>query len=398
MPAGLEDRILAAVKEAQKVVPIQSRASRALSWAGSWAMRPQTAMAAVFLLMIGTSAFVIRSRHGGADAAGERAAAVSVTEKGEPAGQAPASDDHDSLDNKAAAAAHGANVPVRSAVPPTTVPPATASAALALNEDPSSAGVMDGITAGKGRGKMDESNALSSALEDELKGQDKTAELKKDESKRDAEQRTVTQRSVPRPADNAAMGKASAPAGAPYQDYAPDHQAVAPPPATKSPQEPQDGFSAGMAAYRSRQFGEATRQFDTAARTGDQNAALWAAKSVKEGNGGCGVAIPRFDAIASKSPGTWLGNEATLEAARCQIATGQLEPAREKLTKLTSVPSHAPAAQQALNELSQGASRREAERAKAGSAGGAGNGRPATAAPRAPAPAKPASADKASGF
>ena len=38
MPAGLEDRILSSVKEAQKVVPIQSRAARALSWAGSWAM------------------------------------------------------------------------------------------------------------------------------------------------------------------------------------------------------------------------------------------------------------------------------------------------------------------------------------------------------------------------
>ena len=61
MPSGLEDRILSSVKEAQKVVPIQSRASRALSWAGSWAMRPQTAMAAVFLLMIGSSAFLLRS-------------------------------------------------------------------------------------------------------------------------------------------------------------------------------------------------------------------------------------------------------------------------------------------------------------------------------------------------
>src|SRR5512146_1967674 len=48
-PDGLEERILAAAKEAQKVVPIKSRFSRALSAAGAWAMRPQTAMAAVFL-------------------------------------------------------------------------------------------------------------------------------------------------------------------------------------------------------------------------------------------------------------------------------------------------------------------------------------------------------------
>ena len=62
VPAGLEDRIFAAAKEAQKVVPIQRRFSRALSIAGTWAMRPQTAMAAVFLLMIGSSAFLFSNK------------------------------------------------------------------------------------------------------------------------------------------------------------------------------------------------------------------------------------------------------------------------------------------------------------------------------------------------
>jgi hypothetical protein len=149
-------------------------------------------------------------------------------------------------------------------------------------------------------------------------------------------------------------------------------------------QDQQDGFSSGMAAYRSRNFVEATRQFDGAARTGDQNAALWAAKSVKDGNGGCSAAIPRFDAVAQKSSGTYIGSEAQLEAASCQIAIGQLDAARDRLAKLTNVPSHAARAQQALNELNQVASRREAERAKS-----AGAGRPAAAAP-ARAPAKPA--------
>ena len=396
LPAGLEDRILSSVKEAQKVVPIQSRASRALSWAGSWAMRPQTAMAAVFLLMIGTSAFVIRSRpsnHAGPGGSGETAA-VSVTEKGEPAGQAPSADDHDSLDNKAAAAAHGAVAPAPTTLPPTTAP--AASNAFALN-DPSAAGPMDGITAGKGRGKADDSKALASAL-DESSVKDKDGELRKEESQRgDTEKKTAARRPAA-PTRAYDLGNAAAPAGAPNQDYAPSSQAVAPPPATKSNADPQDGFSAGMAAYRSRNFSEATRQFDVAARSGDQNAALWAAKSVKDGNGGCGAAVGRFDAIASKSAGTWLGNEATLEAARCQITTGQLEPARDKLTKLVNVPSHAPAAQQALNELNQVATRREAERAKAGAGGGAGVAHPA-AAPRAPAPpAKPTPADKANGF
>src|SRR5262245_3204950 len=61
-PSHLEDRILAAAREAQKVVPINKRIARAISAAGSWAMRPQTAMAAVFLLMIGSSVVFLRSK------------------------------------------------------------------------------------------------------------------------------------------------------------------------------------------------------------------------------------------------------------------------------------------------------------------------------------------------
>ncbi|MBX3186871.1 MAG: zf-HC2 domain-containing protein [Labilithrix sp.] len=381
VPAGLEDRILSAVKEAQKVTPIQSRTSRIISLAGSWAMRPQTAMAAVFLLMIGTSAFVIRSRH-----AADRGQAVSVTEQGAPAAAAPAAADHDSLDSKAAAAAHGPNAPT-----PVTSPPvaATASAAqalaLALAEEPA-AGPIDSLTKGKGRGAKDD-ESLASALAESA-------------DKADSEEKKAP--AATRRVGGDVASNAGAPGGAPMPqgDFAPRGQSLAPPPAAKSAPEAQDGFSAGMAAYRARNFTEATRQFDQAARGGDQNAALWAAKSVKDGNGGCGPATARFDAVAQKAGGSWTGHEAQLESARCQIATGHLEAAREKLNRLASVASHASQAQQALNELNQVASRREAERSKSG-AGGAAAARPAAPAP-ARAPAKPAAtaldSAKESGF
>jgi len=58
----LEDRILSAVREQQKVLPFRARASSVLSRAGAWAMRPQTAMAAVFLLVIGTSFVLVQTR------------------------------------------------------------------------------------------------------------------------------------------------------------------------------------------------------------------------------------------------------------------------------------------------------------------------------------------------
>src|SRR5579871_5230667 len=113
-PPDMEARILAAVKEAQKVVPLERPMSRALSAAGRWAMRPQNAMAAVFLLMIGTSAFVLR--------ANKRAptTAMSVTEQGAPAVTAVASADRSGLDDRAAATAHGTPPP-----PPAVVAMAT---------------------------------------------------------------------------------------------------------------------------------------------------------------------------------------------------------------------------------------------------------------------------------
>jgi len=402
VPDGLEDRILAAVKEAQKVVPIQSRLSRAISWAGSWAMRPQTAMAAVFLLMIGTSAFVIRSRQGAV-----APQAVSVTEQGAPAATVAAAE-QDSLDSKAAAAAHGPNVPAPITPPPVAAATATAAAsavtgALALGEG--AAGPMDGLTGGKGRAaKEDQTNALASSFGD-------TESLRKDEASRDGKDKNAEKKTAPRgamarsgPSD---ISNAGVPGGAPRAfdgDLAPNSQALAPPAAAKAPaQDPQDGFSAGMAAYRTRNFAEATRHFDAAARSGDLNAALWAGKSVKDGNGGCIAAIPRFDAVAQKAGGAFVGHEAELEAARCQIALGNLDKARERLAKLQSVPSHASQAQQALNELNQVAQRREAERAKTASGAGAGGGsaasRPANAAPaRAPAPKPAATSDRAAGF
>lgn len=450
LPDGLEDRILASVmhapdrkeaeSETQKIVPLfsgraadssasaeaqhegagQSRAARALSWAGSWAMRPQTAMAAVFLLMIGTSAFVIRSRH-----SSERAAAVSVTEQGEPATPAPGGpDEHDSLDSKAAAAAHGPNQPAPVTAPPVvaagaTSPVASAAGAVAFggpadpNGSAASAGLVDNLTAGKGRANTgnakDDTTAFGSALAASA-GDDAKLDKNKEEGQARAEKKTATRGASAAPPPPSDITNAGVPGGAPYanadRDYAPRSQTVAPP-MTKSPSsDPQDGFSAGMAAYRSRNFVEATRQFDGASRTGDQNAALWAAKSVKDGNGGCSAAQPRFDAIAQRSGGTWVGNEALLESARCQIALGQLDAARDKLAKLTTTSSHAAPAQQALNELNQVAAKREADRAR-GTASGGGYARPAAAAP-ARAPAKPAAtaskpasvddANKASGY
>jgi hypothetical protein len=84
--ADLEDRILSAVREQQKVVPFRVKLATVVSRAGAWAMRPQTAMAAVFLLVIGTSfVFMKQGRHADAPEG-----AMQVQAAGAPAARAAA--------------------------------------------------------------------------------------------------------------------------------------------------------------------------------------------------------------------------------------------------------------------------------------------------------------------
>jgi TolA-binding protein len=87
-PGDLEERVLLATERAGGVVAPRARVAEAISLAGSWAMKPQTAMAAVFLVMIGTSVLLLRSKSVRAPASAE----VTVTEKGTPAPAAAAED------------------------------------------------------------------------------------------------------------------------------------------------------------------------------------------------------------------------------------------------------------------------------------------------------------------
>lgn len=62
--AGLEERILAAERSVQHTAPIHRKIMRAAAWAGSVVMRPQFAMAAVFMLVVGSSLMLLRGRPG----------------------------------------------------------------------------------------------------------------------------------------------------------------------------------------------------------------------------------------------------------------------------------------------------------------------------------------------
>jgi hypothetical protein len=80
-PPDLEPRILRAASADRATAPVERPLARVVSAAGSWAMRPQTAMAAVFLVMFGASVLLLRGRSSRAPASSE----MIVTEKGTPA-------------------------------------------------------------------------------------------------------------------------------------------------------------------------------------------------------------------------------------------------------------------------------------------------------------------------
>ncbi|NUO50582.1 MAG: zf-HC2 domain-containing protein [Polyangiaceae bacterium] len=79
-PDDLEEKILAAERAAQRSAPWHKKAMRAAAWAGSHAMRPQLAMAALFMFVIGSSLLLLRAKPG-------TFGPTSVSERGTPAAE-----------------------------------------------------------------------------------------------------------------------------------------------------------------------------------------------------------------------------------------------------------------------------------------------------------------------
>ena len=79
-PQGLELRILEAERRARRELPARQRLGRAVSMLAGYAMRPQLAMAALLLLVIGSSLLLLRARPG-------EQKSMMVTERGVPEGE-----------------------------------------------------------------------------------------------------------------------------------------------------------------------------------------------------------------------------------------------------------------------------------------------------------------------
>jgi hypothetical protein len=350
-PEDLEDRILAATRDARPVVPLRRKVGGAVSWAGAWAMRPQTAMAAVFLLMIGSSLAFLRTHRSSKSA--ESSNAVAVSDMGKPELSTPPAEQAGQADPPSAAPPSvAAATPLPApAVPMATsaaigsldeakddssprgraaAPAAPAASALALNGydgdskvAPSKSAPAYHSTSTGGAAVNDPSDQPRSALR---KGEAVATRAAATKPKADTEAADLEQ------AGNAAPG-------------APPSQAQAASQAASS----DDAFTRGQQAYAARRFDEARDDFD-AASGGNVSAALWAARSVRDGQG-CASAVSRFDDVVNRAPSSAVGFDARLEGARCYRALGKTDAARARLVPLLTVPSHATRAQAELASM-----------------------------------------------
>ncbi len=322
----LEARILAAAYSTPVPVPLQRRAARALSVAGSWAMRPQTAMAAVFLVMIGTSGLLLRGKSSRAPAS----AAMTVTEEGTPAPAAPALEPHAFQPPAPAASAPPSNA---AAAPPMGPSPA-GGFALA----PNGFAQPDWTEAKRSRPAA---KSVAGAQGLALPPPPSPTESRTDNDISTARGTAGTRAEADEPTARRAAGPSAA--ASPIFARSPD-DGTAPEPSPAAP------FDSALDAYRARRFTESGRAFD-ALSPGDVNADLWAARSLRDGSG-CRAAVARFDEVAERAPSSSPGWDAALEGARCYRLLGDVARARARLTPLLKVATFADRARVELSGLS----------------------------------------------
>ena len=329
LPPGLEDKILAATREAGKVVPLRRRVARAISLAGSWAMRPQTAMAAVFLVMIGTSVLLLRGKSARTPASSD----VIVTEQGSPAPE-----------------------PVASVTTVTAMPMAPA-ASYAF------AAPAGSVASARSESARDEAAAGRPPMAHATPPPAPLAQGASPKDDLDGIADSVSGFAGPAPTTAAQNAMGGAGGG--------DTRAAA--------KKSTSAFDAAVQSFQSGRYAEAQKAFDVLAPS-DPNAELWAARSVREGQG-CRAALVRFDKVARRAAGGPVGWDALLEGALCYRAIGDFNNARSRLTALLGVDSHKDRAQAELDRINQ---------LQQGHGGGGGVSAPAARAAPAPAPAAPA--------
>jgi hypothetical protein len=294
LPADLHERILAAAQQPEGPPPRFSFArllDRFISLAGAYAMRPQVAMGALLLLMVGSSLLLLRARPAGPGA-------VRITEDGVPHGEA--------------------DRPSRVAASPA---------------------VGDRRAAPDPHGKAD----------------DRPPRGGEGAAAREAQAPPPPAAPAPPPAEPAR----DTPGAASSAEAVPTATAFAAPPEDAA-------YASAMDDYKARRFSDAAKGFEIVANGGGGNApsaALFAARATRF-SAGCGAALPKLDAVASRYAGTSVAAEASWDAATCYREVGQIDRARQLFQSLRRVAGYRDRAEKELAALEQARGPAKAGKAK----------------------------------
>jgi hypothetical protein len=318
-PASLEPNILHAAREAHGNVPWPKRVGRAISWAGSYAMRPQTAMAAILVLMLGSSVIFVRRKP---DRSGP--SRVSVTERGVPEQAVEETRPERVGIPRERPVPFGRSTRREderggSASPFAAPPPGVAAAAP--REAPASEGDM---RAAKGAEKAADSYGEAPAA---------------------ARPRGIAHDDIGAAGDGVgALADRAAEAKKKEESSAGGAQGAA---AAK------DAYGSALELYNAGRYTDADKAFTEVAASGAKNAAMAALYSAKstEAAYGCGRAAAKYDSVAARYTGTSAAAEAQWGAANCYKITGNLDHAHALYNGLRSVAGYRDRAEAELENL-----------------------------------------------
>ncbi len=312
----LEARILAVAGTEKPPASLPRRTGRLLSRAGAWATRPQIAMAAVLVLMVGSSVMLLR---GGGSPRKEK-----VIDEGKPI---------------AAVEAEGATGAPANAVPKVAKPSAMTksepAAAAAPAEVPGQAAALDGKDdLAKNEKKKDKGLA-----EDEQQG----AKLGGKGGAAGSGKESADDGYGDSPTDKKTAAKKAAVPGAPMATTTT---------ATPTISGAASGYDTAMAAYNESRWADAAKGFDAAAAAGERpSSSLLFAARAHRADSHCDKALTRFQKILAVYGTSADAPNAALEGGQCAKQLGDLETARGLFTKAKTFPATAARAQAELDAL-----------------------------------------------
>lgn len=303
-PEGLELRILEAEQRATQLLPIGKRLGRGLSLLAGYAMRPQLAMAALLMLMIGSSLFFLRGRP-------SNVVGVISVERGVPAGDIE-------------------TVPVSPVElsPSEPVAQRLAPAAPAAHAPAGAARPDDGLAR---RDRIARGEAASRPL---------------DLGSGAADARSSGSLALPGAASDDKFAEGAEPIVDSEASY---DSAMA-------------AYRDGRYTEAQRRFNAIASQGGPHAG----NAALYEVQALRMVSG-CPTAAPRFESVHTRYPGS-VGNDAAWQAADCYRSMGNLASARRNYEQLATDPSYKSRAKEAIADLDQIVSNAEVAARKAAAA------------------------------